>query len=74
MKQEIKTMLEEAMPMVDFDSDYLFSELDSLSITTIMMMLGDKYGVKLESNDGTPKNLRSLDSIVSLVESKMKNN
>lgn len=74
MKQEIKTMLEEAMPMVDFDSDYLFSELDSLSITTIMMMLGDKYGVKLESNDVTPKNFRSLDSIVSLVESKMKNN
>lgn len=74
MKQEIKTMLEETMPMVDFDSDYLFSELDSLSITTIMMMLGDKYGVKLESNDVTPKNFRSLDSIVSLVESKMKNN
>lgn len=74
MKQEIKTMLEEAMPMVDFDSDYLFSELDSLSITTIMMMLGDKYGVQLESNDVTPKNFRSLDSIVSLVESKMKNN
>ena len=64
-------MLEEALPLVDFDSEFLFSELDSLGVTTILMMLSDEFGVKLESTDATPKNLKSLDSIVALVEKKL---
>ena len=38
MKEKIKKMLEDALPLVDFDSDFLFSELDSLGVTTILMM------------------------------------
>ena len=57
--------------MVDFDSDFLFSELDSLGVTTIMMLLSDEYGIKLESTDATPKNLKTIDSIVALVERKL---
>lgn len=72
MKQQIRTMLEEALPLVDFDSDFLFSELDSLGVTTILMMLSDKFAIKLEASDATPKNLKTLDSIVALVESKIK--
>ena len=68
MKEKIRKMLEEALPLVDFDSEFLFSELDSLGVTTILMMLSDEFGVKLESTDATPKNLKSLDSIVALVE------
>jgi len=57
--------------LVDFDSDFLFSELDSLGVTTIMMLLSDEFGIKLESTDATPKNLKTIDSIVALVERKL---
>ena len=72
MKEKIRTMLEEALPMVDFDSDFLFSELDSLGVTTILMLLSDEYNIKLEATDATPKNLKTLDSIVAMVEGKLK--
>lgn len=36
------------------------------------MMLSDKFAIKLEASDATPKNLKTLDSIVALVESKIK--
>lgn len=71
MKEKIRTMLEDALPLVDFDSDFLFSELNSLDVTTILMSLADKYGIKLEAIDATPKNLKTLDSIVSMVERKL---
>jgi len=72
MKEKIRTMLEEALPLVDFDSDFLFSELDSLGVTTILMLLSDEYNIKLEATDATPKNLKTLDSIVAMVEGKLK--
>jgi len=71
MKEKIRTLLEDALPLVDFDSDFLFSELDSLGVTTILMMLSDEFGIKLESTDATPKNFKTLDSIVKLVEGKL---
>ena len=71
MKEKIRKMLEDALPLVDFDSDFLFSELDSLGVTTILMMLSDEYNIKLEATDATPKNLKTLDSIVALVEKKL---
>ena len=71
MKEEIRTLLEDLLPLVDFDSDFLFSELNSLDVTTILMSLSDKYGIKLEALDATPKNLKTLDSIVALVERKL---
>lgn len=71
MKEKIRQMLEEALPLVDFESDFLFSELDSLGVTTILMLLSDAYGITLDATDATPRNLRSLDSLVALVESKL---
>lgn len=71
MKQEIRTLLEDALPLADLDSDFLFAELSSLDITTIMMLLSDKYGVTLDSHDVTPKNFMTLDAIVQMVKSKM---
>ena len=64
-------LLEDLLPMVDFDSDFLFRELDSLGVTTILMSLSDRYGIQLEAVDATPKNLKTLDSIVALVERKL---
>ena len=71
MKEKIRQMLEEVLPLVDFDSDFLFSELESLGVTTILMTLSDAYGITLDATDATPRNLRSLDSLVALVESKL---
>lgn len=71
MKEKIRTLLEEALPLVDFDADFLFAELDSLGVTTIMMLLSDEYGIRLEAADATPRNLRTLDSIVAMVEQKL---
>lgn len=73
MREQIKQTLEECLPIVDLESDFLFSELDSLSITTILMVLSEKYGIKLESKDVTPRNFQSLDSIVRMVQSKLLN-
>lgn len=73
MKEKIRQILEEALPLVDLNSDFLFNELDSLGITTILMLLSDEYKIKLESSDVTPKNFRSLDSIVAMVENKLNN-
>ena len=72
MKERIREILEEALPLVDLDSDYLFAELSSLDITTIMMMLSEEYHIELGAQDVTPKNFKSLDNIVKMVEEKVK--
>ena len=74
MKERIRTILEDALPLADLDSDFLFAELSSLDITTIMMLLSEEYGIELGSTDVTPKNFKSLDNIVKMVESKLANN
>lgn len=71
MKEKIRKILEEALPLVDVDSDFLFSELDSLGVTTVLMLLADEYSIKLEAADATPKNFKSIDSLVALVETKL---
>lgn len=70
-KLKIKTLLEDTLPLVNFDSDFLFAELDSLGVTTILMTLSSEYGIELEAVDATPKNFKSLDSIVRMVEAKV---
>lgn len=70
MREEIKALLEEALPIVDFDSDFLLAELDSLGVTTILMLLSETYHIHLDSHDATPKNLRNLDSLVAMVKVK----
>ena len=62
------------MQIVDFDSDFLFQELDSLGITTILMVLSDMYGIELNRSDVTPKNFKTLDSLVELVKRKLNQN
>ena len=74
MKEDIRKKLEEVLPIVDFDSDFLFQELDSLGITTILMVLSDMYGIELNRSDVTPKNIKTLDSLVELVKRKLNQN
>lgn len=73
MREHIYNLLSEALPAVDFETDFLFGELDSLSIVTIFAILAKEYGVSFDALDVTPKNFKSLDSIVKMVESKMEN-
>ena len=74
MKEHIIELLSKALPMVNLDSDFLFSELDSLGVTTILMLLSEEYGIELEAKDATPKNLKSIDAIVKMVEEKLGRN
>ena len=71
MKEDIRKRLEEVLPIVDFDSDFLFQELDSLGITTILMTLSDMYGIELDRSDVTPKNFKTLGSLGELVKKKL---
>lgn len=71
MKEEIRELLENALPLVNFDSDFLFSELDSLGIASILMILSDRYSIKLEHSDVTPRNFKTIDSLVQMVQDKL---
>lgn len=71
MRERIKSLLEDALPLVNLESEFLFGELDSLDVTQILMILSEEYGIELNHTDATPKNLRTLDNIVAMVEKKL---
>ena len=71
MKQKIKRLLEDQLPLVDLDSERLYDDLDSLGVTTILMTLSEEFDIELDTRDATPKNLRNLDALVALVEKKL---
>ena len=71
MKNRIIELLSEALPSVDFESEFLFSELDSLGIATILLLLSNEYHISLNASDVTPKNFMTIDSVVAMVESKL---
>ena len=54
-KERISAILSTALPLVDIESDFLFSELDSLGVTTILMLLSEEYGITLDAKDATPE-------------------
>lgn len=72
MKETIRKMIEEALPLVDVDSEFLFGELDSLGITTILMMISEKYGIEIGYTDVTPRNFKTIETLTQLVETKIK--
>ncbi len=71
MKNRIAELISAALPAVNPESDFLFGELDSLGVVTIMMILEKEYKVKLEATDATPKNFRSVDALAAMVENKL---
>lgn len=72
MKERIIELLSDALPAVNLEADFIFSELDSLGIATILMILSDEYKVEFSAVDVTPRNFKTIDTIVSMVESKLK--
>lgn len=74
LREEIKEMLETELPLIDFNSDHLYQQLDSLSTTYIIQLLTDKYGVRIELPQISPRTFSSVDSITELVEKCRKQN
>ena len=74
LREEIKGMLETELPLIDFNTDHLYQQLDSLSTTYIIQLLTDKYGVRIELPQISPRNFSSVDSITELVEKCRKQN
>ena len=70
MKEKIRNILEGALPLVDLDSQFLMAELDSLDVTTIMMLLADNTGIEVDATDATPANFKSLDTLAEMVRRK----
>ncbi len=71
MRDRVHALLSDALPAVDFESDFLFSELDSLSVTIILFVLSKEFNIPLNAQDVTPKNFKTLDSLVKMVETKI---
>lgn len=72
IKDRIIELLSAALPAVDLGSDFLFGELDSLGVVTIMMIFCQEFDITLEATDVTPKNFRSIDALAAMVENKLK--
>ncbi len=71
MKQRILSILDEALPLVDLQSERLYDELDSLGVTTILMELSEEFDIELSARDATPRNLQSVDALVQMVTRKL---
>ena len=69
--EEIRSLLKDVLPAADFDAEFLFTELDSLGIATILFVLSEKYHILLNAEDVTPKNFKNVESITNMVRAKM---
>ena len=75
MKNEIRKLLEETFPALDFDaSDKLADDgiLDSLTIVQIIGELSMEYDVEFSFEDLSNENFNSIDAIAALVEGLLK--
>lgn len=73
IEKRIRDIIEEELPIVNVDSEFLFTELDSLGITTILMLLSEEYGIKLEAVDVTPMNFKSTSALAQMVKNRLAN-
>lgn len=70
MNEQIMEMLNELRPEFDFtDSDDFIMDglLDSFDIISLISMLEEKYGIKVDGLDIVPENFASVGTIITLV-------
>ena len=70
MNEEIMSMLSELRPEFDFsDSEDFVMDglLDSFDIISLVSMLEEKYGIKVDGLDIVPENFASIETIKALV-------
>ena len=75
MKNEIRKLLEEVFPAIDFDASDAPADdgiLDSLTIVQIVSELSMEYDVSFSFEDLSNENFNSIDAIAALVEGLMK--
>ena len=71
MVNQVKAVLEENYPDIDFEaSDELVDDgiLDSLTVVGMISVLTEEFGVNFPYEEIIPENFNSLDSIAELVE------
>lgn len=71
MNEQIMAMLNELRPEFDFtDSDDFVMDglLDSFDIISLVSMLEERYGCKVDGLDIVPENFASIDSIIDLMK------
>ena len=70
MKERILTLLEDALPQIDFTGNALVDSgaMDSLSLVTAIGELSVEFGITIPYEEISPGNFNSLDAIVRLVE------
>ena len=71
MNVQIMAMLNELRPEFDFtDSDDFVMDglLDSFDIISLVSMLEERYGCKVDGLDIVPENFASIDSIIDLMK------
>ena len=71
MNEQIMAMLNELRPEFDFtDSDDFVMDglLDSFDIISLVSMLEEKYGCKVDGLDILPENFSSVDTVIALVK------
>ncbi len=67
---------------VDFDKETLAPDedlieqgiIDSLGIMKLMLYIEETFGIKIDDEDVVPDNFQCLNSMVRLIEQKMRNN
>ena len=70
MNKQIMVMLNELRPEFDFtdSNDFVMDGLlDSFDIISLVSMLEEKFGCKVDGLDIVPENFSSIDSIIALV-------
>ncbi|MCI8392187.1 MAG: acyl carrier protein [Roseburia sp.] len=70
MNEQIMAMLNELRPEFDFVSsdDFIMDGLlDSFDIISLISMLEERYGIKVDGLDIVPENFASADAIIALV-------
>lgn len=70
MGHDILAMLMEIRPEFDFEDsgDFVMDGLlDSFDIISLISMVEEKYGVKIDGLDIVPENFSSVDAIVALI-------
>lgn len=77
MRERVKKILEKTMPSIDFESsNKLYDDgiIDSLTLLTIVSVLGNEFGIEIDFEDLDASNFNSIDSITALVEKHCKKN
>ncbi len=73
MREQLLSILTEAVPGVDFDSETALVDngiLESLDIVTIVSEIMDVFDVALTVDDLTPENFNTVEDILKLINAK----